>query len=111
MTAYKALSIACYMGYEKIYVCGFDNSYFKSIFVDKDNNVYYNDEHYYSPRRPIDLKYKVSHEGRSVGELLYTHHFLFKQLEKYRGFPIINLDEESLVDAFKKHHDLDVYRY
>ena len=46
MTAYKALSVACYLGFKKIYIAGFDNDYFKAIKVDKENRIYYKEEHY-----------------------------------------------------------------
>lgn len=108
MTAYKALAIACYMGYDAIYISGFDNNYFKTISVDQDNLLYYNDIHFYGAPPSGDVRFRVTDEGGSIGELLYSHHFLFKQLEKFSGFPIINLDENSLVDAFSKKHNLDV---
>ena len=39
MTAYKAFSNASYLGYEAIYICGFDNSYVKYLEVDEANQV------------------------------------------------------------------------
>lgn len=109
MTAYKALSLACYLGYQEIHICGFDNDYFKTITVDENNIMYYEDEHFYQGSSD-SLKYRVlDEEGSSLGELLYSHHFLFKNLEKFKKFPIINLDKNGLVDCFTKAHDLDVY--
>lgn len=121
MTAYKALSIACYMGYDKIYICGIDNDYFKSLIVDENNELYYTDNHFFdnnenrinesnSIEGPL---YKVNKklESDSIGHLLYVHHFLFKQLEKFNKYEIINLDKNSLVDVFSKHHNLDIYQF
>ena len=121
MTAYKALAIACYLGYSRIYVCGFDNDYFKSITASDSNELYYTDNHFYHTQKDGinedggdstgESPYKVNKEieGNSTGELLYLHHFLFKHLEKFNKYEIYNLDKNSLVDAFSKHHNLDIY--
>ena len=109
MTAYKALAAACYLGFKKIYVCGFDNNYFKNIEVDQENNMFYPDDHFYHQDRNTKMHKVHPLEGRTLGEFLFNHHFLFKQLEKFKKYPIINLDKFSLVDAFSKKHDLDVY--
>ena len=109
MTAYKALAAACYLGFKKIYICGFDNNYFKNLEVDQDNNMFYPDDHFY-PQDDVSKMHKVHPlEGRTLGEFLYNHHLLFKHLEKFKDYPIINLDKLSLVDTFLKMHDLDVY--
>lgn len=110
MTLYKALSMACYMGYEKIYICGFDNDYFKYLKCNSSNEIYYEDRHYYTNEisenttRFID---KRSHA--SVAEFLLHISTLFSGLESFRGQQIVNLDPDSLVDAFTKEHSLDVY--
>ncbi len=107
MTAYKALAIACYMGFDTIYICGFDNNWIKFLEVDKNNDIYYDNPHGYKQADAKKLK-MTGKDGNNVGELLYRHSFLFLDLYK---FPknIINLDPESLVDAFSKVHDLDIY--
>lgn len=108
MTAYKALAIACYMGFEKIYIAGFDNNWFKTLTVDEENRIYYFNEH--GIRQSDSGKHYVrDDEGSNLGEVLFSHSYLFTDLHK---FPknIINLDKSSLVDAFSKSHDLDIYR-
>lgn len=111
MTAYKALSIACFLGYEHIYICGFDNNYFKTFVSDIDNKLYIEDIHFYDNTR--QRRYVEPHSfgwgDGSVGQALYLHHLLFEQLRKFSRYPIINLDPEGLVDCFNKHHDLDIY--
>lgn len=110
MTAYKALSIACYLGYDKIYICGFDNNYFKSLVVDSENNLYYMNEHFNECEKSLKVLHKIrKDEGENIGELLYNHHLLFKSLDKFCKESIINLDTNSLVDCFSKKHDLLVY--
>jgi hypothetical protein len=107
MTAYIALSIACYLGYSEIYIAGFDNSWFKSIEIDVNNEMYLSNNHFYDNKSNIE---KVSREdGENLGHFLFINHFLFKDLHKFNNFPIINLDPQSLTDAFSKKHNLDVY--
>ena len=108
MTLYKALSIACYMGYEEIYICGFDNDYFKSIIVDENNNVMYEENHFYD---------KVGNKNNrmqsplfsTTAEALISFHVLFLGLEMFKQENIINLDPSGLADCFVKKHNLDIY--
>ena len=111
MTAYKALSIACFLGYESIYICGFDNNYFKTFVSDIDNRLYIEDVHFYDStrqRRYVEPNSFGWGDG-SVGQALYLHHLLFEQLRKFARYPITNLDPEGLVDCFNKHHNLNIY--
>ena len=106
MTAYKALAIACYLGYDTIFICGFDNDYFKTFSVDENNDIYYIDTHYYD----AGLKSKIRpNKGKGLGNLLWEHHLLFKGMELFNHHNIINLNKNSLVDAFSKSHNLDVF--
>lgn len=109
MTLFKAISAACYMGYEKIYICGFDNDYFKYYQVDEENNIYFLDNHFYSKENSEPVKRKQEFY-KSMGELLLNISLTFAGLEKFKNKPIINLDKNGLVDSFSKKHSLDVYR-
>tara|TARA_B110000259_G_scaffold79434_1_gene93036 strand:+ start:6242 stop:7159 length:918 start_codon:yes stop_codon:yes gene_type:complete len=114
MTAYKALSVACYLGFKKIYIAGFDNDYFKTIEVDKENRIYYKEEHYIEQgssgkhlfSSSEGLKQNQNTQSENLGKLLLSLSYLFSDLDK---FPknIINLNEESLIDSFKKE---DIFR-
>jgi hypothetical protein len=110
MTAYKAISIASYLGYEAIYICGFDNSYFKYLEVDEANQVSYVIPHLVGGEAERVYISSVPGCGETVGEYMYIDHHLFDDLEKFNGANIINLDKESLVTAFSKKHNLDIYR-
>ena len=104
MTAYKALAIAYYLGFKKIYISGYDNNYFKTIEVDKNNKIYYNENHAFKQddnnQYNIDQHYSLN---MKLGKFLLDLSYLFLDLYK---FPknIINLDEESLVDSFVKEN-------
>jgi len=107
MTAYKALAICGYLGYNEIYICGFDNNYFKTLEVSSNNEIILHDYHFYNTKTK-DTVLKMDWEP-SLGSFLYRDHFLFAHLEKFKTKKIINLDPNSLVDAFVKNHNLDVY--
>jgi len=108
MTAYKALAMSVFLNFDKIYIGGFDNSYFKSISVDKDNNVYYFNSHAYAQKD--SAKYNNTEKGiRGLGDLLKIHSFLFSDLAQFPQNKIVNLDKNGLIDAFTKSHQLDIY--
>lgn len=106
MTAYKALAIACFMGFDKIYISGFDNDWFKTVGSNYNNDLFYENNH--AARQACSGKHLVSkNESRSVGDLLHKHSFLFLDLERFPG-NIYNLDESSLVDSFTKINIKDI---
>lgn len=107
LTGYKAIAIACHLGYQEIYICGFDNDYFKTISVDEDNNIYHMDRHYYDDGVKCIAP---CNSGKGLGNLLWDHHRRFKDFELFSRHNIINLDKNGLVDVFTKKHDLDVYK-
>jgi hypothetical protein len=111
---YKALAIAVYLGYSRIYLCGLDNSYVKTFFVDADNRIYRKDEHFDSDIYQIDGQRDYCLADRygvgGVSALLMDYALHFSQLHRFPADRIVNLDPDSLIDAFPKVHDLDVYR-
>ncbi|GIU70248.1 MAG: hypothetical protein KatS3mg002_1484 [Candidatus Woesearchaeota archaeon] len=109
MTAYKALAISIYLGFQKIYICGFDNDWFKSIEVNEQNEIYYLNNHFVN-QADSGLKKVDRYEANNLGELLYAHSFLFLDFYKFPRDRIINLDKSGLIDAFTKEHNLDVYK-
>jgi hypothetical protein len=106
LTAYKALSIACFLGYRKIYICGIDNDGFRNLVVDQDNVKRGPYEHFYDPPEAV-----VQMESRSpLADSLFHMSLTFGCLQAFQRFPIVNLDPGGLVDVFSKRHELDVYR-
>jgi hypothetical protein len=105
-TAYKALSIACYLGYDRIYLCGVDNDSFKSLTVDRNNVKRSRYRHFYDS----DGEWQDFVGTDPLWEDLYYTALTFRGLDNFSPYPIVNLDPDSLVDAFPKQHDLDVYR-
>ncbi|MBT7993523.1 MAG: hypothetical protein HN691_01480 [Bacteroidetes bacterium] len=110
MSAYKALAIACYLGFSPIYICGFDNSYITNLGCDRENRIFRKNEHFdenaYKSSSPIQL---LSYKYRSVADELISNSRLFSDLEKFNEHLILNLDVDSLTDAFRKDDSLDIY--
>jgi len=106
LTVFRAMSIACYLGYEHIYICGVDNDAFKSTSCDRDNVKHARYEHFYDDERSVQT---VSSRERLSRSLYFTA-LTFGSFEKFVGRAVTNLDPDGLVDCFPKQHALDVYR-
>lgn len=106
MSAYKALALAVYGGYKTIYVCGFDNTYIRNLGCDKENRIYRKDEHFDATAYPRDHQKRLL-KHRKVSDELISNSRLFSDLFRFSRCNVINLDVESLTDAFRKedHHD------
>lgn len=108
MSAYKALALAVYGGYKTIYICGFDNTYIRNLGCDRDNRIYRKDEHFDKAAYPRDhQKRLLNYMHRRVSDELISNSRLFSDLRRFSRCNVINLDVESLTDAFRKedHHD------
>ena len=112
-TAYISLAVACYLGYKKIYIIGYDIDFFLGIKVDSHNNLYHKSIHFYTDRTneygpcvPVGQSF-----GSTMDEYIYLMYKMFKSLRRFSNYnSIINLDPNGLVTAFSKEHDLDIYR-
>lgn len=102
-TLYKALALACYFGYETIYVLGLDNTDFKSYVGSLDNKIYVDNESRYA-KSSVELHITKSPEGFTSGIAgrMQSYALQFADLHLFKNYNIINLDSKSLIDAFKK---------
>jgi len=102
LTLYKALGFALYLGYERIYILGMDNSEFLNYRSDPDNRLlHYNSHAYQNP----DLAYDMSNhylDGMASALTSLSHNF--GDLVKFKG-SIANLDGQSLTTRFPKEAD------
>ena len=104
-TGMKAIACGVYMGYDEVYICGFDYDNFKRTTVDKENKITHEFAHYYESQRinrTISLDY-------SFGEHLYSCALSFIQHDKFKNNNIVNLNPNSFIDSFPKNQNLDVY--
>lgn len=114
MSAFYALSLAINMGYENIYICGFDNSYFKDFYLDSKGDKFFIDKHFYDKEGEGQREIKKrDFENTSDVFLNFYRHFLY--LEKInknipRGSVINNIAKITYTDAFGRFLSLDVYK-
>ena len=105
-TGLKAIACGVYMGYDEIYICGFDYDNFKKTYVNEDNEIIHEFNHYYDskdrPSRVINVQKSFGHHLHS-GALAFIHH------DKFKRFNIINLHKNSFIDSFPKNKNLNVY--
>jgi hypothetical protein len=108
MTAFKALAIANYMGFEKIFVIGLDNSMFLTLEVDVNNRILQGPNHAgasggsssyllddFFPGGISDYFYGLAHDSYQLKKL-------------FKKYPITNLDGQSFTDAFRKGDPLRI---
>lgn len=101
LTAYKALSVASYMGYSEILISGYDNSMFRSISVDSKNRIIEGPNHSSETYRDSHDLTKLFENG--IADYFYGLSLSFLSLRKAFGnFKITNLGIDSEVDCFPK---------
>jgi hypothetical protein len=98
MTLYKALALAIWFEYRKIYVIGMDNTYPRNIYCDQDNKFINHEIHAGSTDFSVDQSALYESVGDGLSEIAQ----LFYDARKFKNEKILNLDPYSLTDAFKK---------
>jgi hypothetical protein len=86
MTAYVSISIASYLGYDEIYIAGFDNDSFKTVQRVGEHIEYYF-SHFYDAS-PVRIKTK-----ESITELIDLTSQILRLHERAN---VINLDKDNL---------------
>jgi hypothetical protein len=100
-TGVKAVSLGIHLGAQRINVIGLDLSYFKNFSVDEHNRVLRNPTHLAGTDSGTQ---NLSHNTvAGLADALYSTANQFYYLRTlFAGYPIVNLDPDSLVDAFDK---------
>lgn len=98
MTIFKALAMAHWFNYERIYVLGMDNTYPRNIYCDKENKFINHEVHSGADDFAIDF----SRIYGTISDGLIEISYIFRDAYKFKSDKVINLDEYSLTDAFKK---------
>ncbi len=100
-TGVKAVSLGIHLGAQRINVIGLDLSYFKNFSVDEHNRVLRNPTHLTGTDSGTQ---NLSHNTvTGLADALYSTANQFYYLRTlFAGYPIVNLDPDSLVDAFDK---------
>lgn len=106
LTSYKALAFACYAGYSRIGILGFDNSQFRFVYNDKQNRVYQQSNYFYTESTDLELTTSLYN---GIADYFYDTSNTFAYLRMFSKFPIFNLDEQSLADNFTKVSKLEEF--
>ena len=103
VTLYKALAIAEYLGYEKIFILGLDNSEFATYRGDIHNRItnfgnytQFSGNQNFTPFSMKDIL--VS----GIAGRMFSYGRLFADLSFFNRGRIFNLNQHSLVDVFQK---------
>ena len=113
LTAFHALSLAIHLKYENIYICGYDNSYFKGYGVDENGEQYFEDRHFYD-KNASTKRFLPESEYGPTSYIFYDAYRHFKYLEKIgrhgkAGVNIYNVAKTTYTKAFPRSFDLDIY--
>ena len=99
LTLYKALAFALYLGYEKVFLLGMDNTEFLNYGSDKSNRILLKGNHAYENlANAADLS---DHFADGMASVFTSLAHTFGDLLKFKG-PVFNLDEYSLTTRFPK---------
>lgn len=104
MVAFSTVAIALFLGYDRIYVAGIDNSMFKSVRKSPEGRFFYGPgTHHHAS--VVDVAEVGNARGRNFyrgGVAAYFEDVarLFAELHLFSSERIRHLDPESLVDAF-----------
>lgn len=94
-TGLHAIQIALWLGFSRIFLIGFDNTFFREMRVDDQNRL-------------VNLVTHAGEEtreesgGGNVSSFLVSQATLFYDYQKFSGHEIMNLDLDSYTDSFKK---------
>lgn len=94
-TAFKAIAMASYGKYKKIFITGLDYNYPYKLFLDSNGKLFMKDEHHYG-NTVTDL----SQDYEGIGHALAWLSLDYISIKKLSAGNIINISENSLIDAF-----------
>lgn len=101
LTALKALSMAIHLGYKKIYITGFDNSWFLKIKVDDRNRIKIQPNHGSAAyHKEKDLTFSYDNNISNLYLDLFVINNAFKKYFDKKN--IINTSKTSLIDIYSK---------
>lgn len=106
ITAYTALAISTWFGYNRIFVMGIDNTQFRSMRLSAGMKVSLGASHAYTEDDGAANEIAIF-RASGVAGFFEDVSRLFADLRLFSDFPIENLDETTLVDAFPIARDRD----
>lgn len=109
LTALHALRIANHLGYQRVYLCGFDNSYFKDFDVKDNCEMVIRHRHYYDER---SINVDVPCIYRRSSEFFFDSYRHFRYIEKITGGSekFVNIAKSTYLNSIARNFELDVYK-
>jgi hypothetical protein len=106
-TAFVALAVAIYMGYDRIFIIGFDNTMHRSFRVDEFGGAQLGDtSHFYGTYSESGDPWADGGNYRDMADFLFSDSLCLVDLDRcFSSSPVVNLDLESSTRAFKKIAD------
>jgi hypothetical protein len=93
------------MGYDKIYILGVDNTEFKSLVGNISNRTLLEIKNLYDKNSLLEIKHFAGPDCGIAGQFLQYANW-FGDFSKFPKDKIINLDTQSLIDAFPKQEKI-----
>lgn len=96
------------LGYKKIYLCGADHTWTKTLDVDNENFVISIQPHFYEDNEEEHKRVRETYKGLKLHDVLGSMTVAFKSYweisdyAKSRGIEIINASPGSMIDAFER---------
>lgn len=98
------------MGYSRIYLCGADHSWTKTLDVDHENFVISVQPHFYKDNEEENHRVRETYKNLHLHDVLGSMAIAFQSYWKIAGYAktkkveIINATPGSMIDAFPKKH-------
>jgi hypothetical protein len=102
VVTHTAIAVALYMGYDEVLLLGFDNSIFKQLQVDDQNNLFEGPGHFYETHSTKSWNIN-NFFPNGMADALYAYGLIFYDLKTaFSSEKITNLDVSSYADSFRK---------
>ena len=108
LTAYKALSLAKFLNYRKIYLIGYDASLFTKVRITKNNILIQKGGYFYNRNKKI--KAYENYYKNGISEYFYDLSLQMSSIKRFYGRNIYNLNIDSFIDTFKKISVQEFYK-
>ena len=105
LTILKALSVAIFLGYSKIYILGVDNTQHLAITADLENNFSLRSDKLYEDPNQEHINFPLSPPSGIAGKF-QQYAYWFADFYKFPRDRIINLDVNSIIDYFPKSSEI-----
>lgn len=105
-TGFKAIALALALGYNKVFMVGFDFDYPRKITINKSNKIFLKNKHSHSEQN-ID----ASEYFDSVAHAMHWWAQDYWHLKKLSSSKVVNITKNSMIDVFPRMNPKSFIRY